>query len=81
MDRIPLSGQIRLAIANSGLSHYRIAKEIGVSQATMSKFTSGKNGISLELLDRLGNLLGLNIVPTDPTKAADHPDFGEIVPA
>jgi transcriptional regulator with XRE-family HTH domain len=57
-----LSEQIRAAVAGSGLSRYRIAKEIGVSQALLSKFMHGKRGLSMEVLDRLGALLGLEIV-------------------
>jgi plasmid maintenance system antidote protein VapI len=58
----PLSDQIRKAIATSGSSNYRIAKEIGVSQATMSRFVNGHNGVSMDVLDELGKVLGLEIV-------------------
>jgi transcriptional regulator with XRE-family HTH domain len=61
MENQPLSEQIRKAIKGSGLSRYRIAKEIGVSQSTVSRFCAGRNGISLELIDRLGTLLGMSI--------------------
>jgi transcriptional regulator with XRE-family HTH domain len=62
MPQPPLvSDQIRRAVDASGLSRYRIAKEIDVSQATMSRFMSGKSGLSMEVLDRLGELLGLKL--------------------
>lgn len=63
---LPLSEQFRRAIRACGLTNYRIAKEIGVSQATMSRFVNGLNGVSLEVLDKLGELLGLDIVASKP---------------
>lgn len=45
----------------SGLSRYRIAKEIGIGEATMSRFMTGKGGLSMASLDRLAGLLGLEI--------------------
>jgi transcriptional regulator with XRE-family HTH domain len=87
MEHIPLSVQVRMAIKNSGLSRYRVAKETGMSQSMMSRFMSGHTGLSMEYLDRLGGVLGLAIVAVDePVDAANNkapapPGFGEIIPA
>ena len=62
------SDQIRAAVVASGLSRYRISKEIGVSQSTMSRFMSGKGGLSMASLDRLADLLGLSVT-TRPKRA------------
>ena len=59
--RVRLSEQVRRAVDASGLSRYRIAKEIGVSESTMSRFMAGKGGLSLANLDALADLLGLDI--------------------
>jgi transcriptional regulator with XRE-family HTH domain len=59
--RVKLSDQIRLAVDASGLSRYRIAKELGVAESTMSRFMAGKGGLSLANLDLLADLLGLDI--------------------
>lgn len=56
------SDQIRAAVEASGLSRYRIAKEIEVGEATMSRFMSNKGGLSMASLDRLAELLGLAVV-------------------
>jgi transcriptional regulator with XRE-family HTH domain len=56
------SDQVRDAVDASGLSRYRICAEIGIGQATMSRFMSGKGGLSMETLDRLAELLGLSVV-------------------
>ncbi len=56
------SDQIRAAVDASGMSRYRICREIGLSQPTMSRFMAGKSGLSMESLDRLAELLGLAVV-------------------
>jgi len=57
-----ISGQIRLAIENAGVTRYRIAKDTGISESMLSKFMSGDRGFSMESLDVLGEYLGLEIV-------------------
>jgi len=52
------SDQIRAAIDGSGLSRYRICKEIGISEASMSRFMSGHTGLKLSTVNRLADLLG-----------------------
>ncbi len=56
------SDQIRAAVDASGMSRYRICRDIGLSQPTMSRFMAGKSGLSMESLDRLAELLGLAVV-------------------
>jgi transcriptional regulator with XRE-family HTH domain len=66
--RIKLSDQIRQAVDRCGLSRYRIAKELGVAESTMSRFMSGQ-GLSMENLDALADLIGLDIAdPRRPKK-------------
>ena len=60
-EAVKLSDQIRRAVDDSGLSRYRISKELGVAESTMSRFMSGKGGLSMEHLDALAELLGLRI--------------------
>jgi hypothetical protein len=57
-----LSDQIREAIDTSGHSRYAICKAIGLNQGAMSRFMSGKGGLSLDSLDRIGELIGLEVV-------------------
>jgi ribosome-binding protein aMBF1 (putative translation factor) len=59
---LPLSEQIRQAIDASGVSRYRIGKEIDVSESSLSHFMAGRAGLSQAALDRLGMFLGLEIV-------------------
>ncbi len=63
-----LSDQIRAAIEASPMTRYRICQELDFSQAVMSRFMAKKSGLSLETLDRLGELLGLEIVVRKPKR-------------
>jgi transcriptional regulator with XRE-family HTH domain len=56
-----LSEQIRQAVDASGLSRYRICKEIGLAQSTMSRFMAG-GWLGKENIDALADLLGLSIL-------------------
>ncbi len=57
-----LSDQIRQAMDDSGLTRYRIAKEIGMNESALGKFYNGERGLSTKMLDRLGEYLGLAII-------------------
>ena len=61
-----LSDQLREFIDASGMSRYRICKEIGLPESTMSQFMGGNCGLSLATVDRIGELLGLRIVAGRP---------------
>jgi cyanate lyase len=56
-----LTDQLRQAIDDSGLTRYRIAKETGLSEATLSKFYLGQRGLSMEAMNALGERLQLTI--------------------
>jgi len=60
-ERKSLSAEIRGAVDASGLTRYRIAKELGIAESTMSRFMSGKGGLSMDYIDRLAVLLRLHI--------------------
>jgi plasmid maintenance system antidote protein VapI len=62
MENKKLSDEIRVAVDSSGMSRYAIAKALGVAESTISRFMSGKGGLSMEHIDRLAALLGLHIV-------------------
>jgi transcriptional regulator with XRE-family HTH domain len=66
-QRVRLSDQVRRAVDASGLSRYRISKELGVAESTMSRFMSGQGGLSMDHLDALADLLGLDISVRRPT--------------
>jgi plasmid maintenance system antidote protein VapI len=57
--RKTLTQQLLDAIAESGLSGYRLAKESGVPQQVLSRFLRGERTLTIETADRLADALGL----------------------
>lgn len=53
---------VRRAVEASDLSRYRMAKDLEISQATISKFMSGERGLGIETLERLAEYLSLEII-------------------
>jgi transcriptional regulator with XRE-family HTH domain len=69
-----VSDQVRKALVDSGISRYRVSKDLGISQAQLSKFVNRKAGLSVGALDRLCEFLGLEVRakadrPSRPTPA------------
>ena len=58
-----LSDVLRAAVEASEMSRYRIAVEAEMDHASMSRFMSGQTGLSLDTIDRLAVVLGLEMVP------------------
>jgi DNA-binding Xre family transcriptional regulator len=53
---------IRKAIETGSKTRYRLSKETGIDQAQLSRLMSGKEGVSMENLERLVAALDLEIV-------------------
>ena len=60
--KLTFADEIRTAITESGLSHYRICKETGIDKGAMSRFMSGKVGVTLDALNRIATVLDLHVV-------------------
>jgi transcriptional regulator with XRE-family HTH domain len=71
-QRLKLSDQLRRAVKDCGMTRYRICQLIDMEEGQMSRFMSGKGGMSLARLDRLADCLGLELVARSQpqTKAA-----------
>ena len=63
-----LSDQIRRAIKSCGLSRYRIAAEADVAESSLSRFLAKEHGLTTETLDRIAEVLGLEVVCRGPRK-------------
>ena len=50
---------LRLAIVRSGLTHYRLAKEAGITPPTLDRFVSGERDLRLETASKIAAVLGL----------------------
>ena len=58
----PVLDAICEAIEASDKTHYRIAKDTGISQAQLSRLMSGERGLSLAALEQLAEYLDMEIV-------------------
>ena len=65
------SDQIRRAINFVRASRYWICKHIKVDQSTMSRFMNGKGGLSMDVLDRLAELLALKITGSSKQESGE----------
>jgi plasmid maintenance system antidote protein VapI len=59
--RLTFSDELRRAVDACGLSHYRLCKELGIAESTLSRFMSGERGLTMKCLDRLAALLDLHV--------------------
>lgn len=60
-----ISDILRNAIADSGMTMYRIAKDAAVDFSTVSRFCNGERTITLETADKLSECLGLELRPRE----------------
>ena len=72
MAKLSLSEQLRRAIDGSGKSRYRIARDLGVSEPTLSRFMTGTRGLTLPVIDQLAAYLNLKLVPARQAGRSDH---------
>jgi transcriptional regulator with XRE-family HTH domain len=63
---------LKAAIEKSGVSRYRIAKETGITEPSLSQFMQGAASLRLDKADVLAAYLGLQLVP-DPDAKPPEP--------
>ena len=63
---------LKAAIEQSGLTRYRIAKDTGLTEATLCRFMQGETSIRLDRADVLAEYLGLRLA-TDPGAKPPQP--------
>lgn len=60
--RIPIAGQLRKAIEDSGKSVYAIAKAAGIAQPVLHRFCTGERDLTLTTADKLLEYFGFELV-------------------
>jgi transcriptional regulator with XRE-family HTH domain len=60
-----VTGQLRAAVDADPRSRYELANLVGMQQSAMSRFMSGERGLSIEALESLCEVLGLELRPVD----------------
>jgi plasmid maintenance system antidote protein VapI len=63
-----LSGTLRKVVRESSISDNSLAKALGLSQPTISRFRLG-NDIKFSVADKLATYFGLELMPAKPRKA------------
>jgi plasmid maintenance system antidote protein VapI len=64
---------LRREILGAGKSVFAVAKEAQVSQPILSRFLSGKRGITLQTAERLCHSLGLELRRASPNEGPHAP--------
>ncbi len=59
----PFTDQLMRAIRESGVSRYSISVRTGIDQAVLTRFMQGKSGLSVDSIDKLMDVLDLEIRP------------------
>jgi transcriptional regulator with XRE-family HTH domain len=67
-NRVSFSDEIRQAVDASGLTRYRICKELGIAEPLMSRFMAGKGFLGQGTLDAVAELLDLHVAAGKPSK-------------
>ncbi len=57
---------LRKAIAESGLSYYRLAKDSGVDLRSIARFMAETQTIRMNIAAKLTKRLGLELTPVEP---------------
>jgi hypothetical protein len=64
--RLTFSDELRRAVDDCGLSRYRLCKELGIAESTLSRFMLRERGLTMKCLDRLAALLDLHVARGAP---------------
>jgi Cro/C1-type HTH DNA-binding domain len=56
------------AIERSGMTRYAIAKATGLPQSQLSRFVHGQEGLSVDSIDQICELLGLRLIGSKKTR-------------
>ena len=64
-----LTDQLRQLIETAEISRYQLWQQTGIDQAVLSKFVNGKGGLSMESLDKIGEVLNLQITKSSKSRA------------
>jgi len=63
-----LTDQLRQLVRDSGKTLGEISREAGVDKTALSRFLNCERGVSCEMMDTLGQYLGLRIMAKKPRK-------------
>lgn len=73
MARKTIAERVRSEIAARGLNAYDVARETGIHSSTLHRFITGETGLTIDNLDLVCRLLGLELRKTTKMKKAGRP--------
>lgn len=65
-----ISDALRQAILDADVSRYRMARDLGMTEAALSRFVNGVTGLRLSTADAIAEYLGLRLVHDKPARRA-----------
>jgi antitoxin component HigA of HigAB toxin-antitoxin module len=65
---VTVSEALKAAIDSSGLTHYRLAKNAGLSPDAIDRFVAGHRSLTLGSVNKLAAALGLTLTRLTPSK-------------
>jgi transcriptional regulator with XRE-family HTH domain len=68
--------QLRAALQQTGLSHHELARRSGVSQPVLSRFIRGERTLTLPVVNKLCEMLGLHLCRDDEISTPAVPSAG-----
>jgi transcriptional regulator with XRE-family HTH domain len=68
-----LAEALRRAIVASGLSQNQIGLKAGMESSRISRFMRGERGLTVEAVDRIGEVLGLRLTLSEATPPEPMP--------
>ena len=69
-----MADELRQAINDSGITHYRLAQETGVTAGVISRFMAGERDLRLETASKLADALGLELKLKKGRRKKESPD-------
>lgn len=73
LDAGDLAEDLRVAIRDSGLSRYSIAKQCGVGQSILDRFVTGERDMRVETAAKICRLLGYRLAKVSPETEPSAP--------
>ena len=60
-DSVSIVAQLKSAVKESGMTHYRIAKDAGIRQNMLDRFMTGERDLRFETAAKIAEALGLQL--------------------
>jgi hypothetical protein len=73
-ETVSIADQLRICIREAPISRYRISILTGISQAALSRFMTRGSGLSLDSINKIGQVLHLKLTVRLPEIKGDNND-------